>query len=319
MYKSSVRRSLAALLLPLVLLSATVSCTVDAHMDKGGKTESDSTAVDSTLARLVPVEISMVDRGPISDYIHLDGTVTTEDIVEVYSLVSGHVAQLRVEAGDRVRAGDTLMVLEDAEILLEAQRAANDLNKAEQDFARLEDLSRQKLVSSQELDEARYRLESARLGRDTAELAVTRTRVQAPISGIVAERHVGVGAWIQGSTPLFKLLDDRELIAVLNLPEKELDRIAVRQEVQVILQSSDNEVKGWIKRISPVVDPASGTVEVTVAIPDANHRLRSGMFASFAIVTGTREQAVLIPKRSIVYDRNRLIVYVIEEGKARRR
>lgn len=322
MFQTRVRQRLAALLLCLAPAAALFSCSVDARMEKDGKSGSDTTAIDSMLAKRVPVEVALVGRGPISDFIRLDGPLTTEATVQVFALVSGHVAELRVEAGDRVRAGDTLLVLEDEEILLAEQRTRNDLRKAEQDFTRQEKLANQNLVSSQELDEARYRLESARLNWESARLAVTRTRVTAPISGMVAERHVGEGTFIQMSTPLFRLVDDRELIAVLDLPEREVGRIAVRQEVRVSLQGQDKPLQGWIKRISPVVDAASGTVQVTVAVPgalpSAGHTLRSGMFAGFAIVTGTRDQAVLIPKKALVYDRNRLIAYTIKDGKARR-
>jgi len=318
MFQTRVRQRLAALLLCLAPAAALISCSVDARMEKDGKSGSDSTAIDSMLAKRVPVEVALVGRGPISDFIRLDGPLTTEATVQVFALVSGHVAELRVEAGDRVRAGDTLLVLEDEEILLAEQRTRNDLRKAEQDFSRQEKLAEQNLVSSQELDEVRYRLESARLNWESARLAVTRTRVTAPISGMVAERHVGEGTFIQMSTPLFRLVDDRELIAVLDLPEREVGRIAVRQEVRVSLQGQEKPLQGWIKRISPVVDAASGTVQVTVAVPGAGHSLRSGMFAGFAIVTGTRDLAVLVPKKALVYDRNRLIAYTIKDGKARR-
>lgn len=235
MYQPRVRLRLAALLtflLPALLL---VSCSVDARMGKDTKAEGDSTAIDSALARKVPVEVASVGRGTIRDFIRLDGTLATEASVEVYALVSGHVAGLRVEAGDRVRAGDTLLVLEDEEILLAEQRTRNELKKAEQDLARLEALAERELVSSQELDEARYRHEAARLNWESARLARLRTRVTAPIPGIVAERKVDKGAWIQPSTGLFRLVDDRELISVLDLPEREVSRIAVRQPVQVRL------------------------------------------------------------------------------------
>jgi membrane fusion protein (multidrug efflux system) len=319
MYHPRVRQRLAALLLLVLPSALVISCSVDARMGKDDKAASDSSAIDSALAKKVPVEVATVERGTISDYIRLDGTLTTEASVEVFALVSGHVASLRAEAGDRVRAGDTLLVLEDEEILLAEQRTRNELAKAEQDLIRLESLAERNLVSSQELEEARYLREAARLNWESARLARTRTRVTAPISGVVAERRVGKGAYIQPSTGLFRLVDDRELISVLDLPEREVARIAVRQAVQVTLQGQERPLAGWIKRISPVVDPASGTVQVTVAVPGEGKALRSGMFAGFSIVTGTREQAVLVPKRSLVYDRNRLIAFTVKDGKAQRK
>ena len=64
----------------------------------------------------------------------------------------------------------------------------------------------------------------------------------------------------------------------------------------------DQQFDGWVKRISPVVDPRSGTFKVTVGVNDRFEALRPGIFVSVRIVTDTREQAVLVPKNAIVYD-----------------
>ncbi len=309
-----------SILLLLSLFSALLAgCSVDAKQEKQDET-ADGEKKDSLETRLVPVEVTAVERGRIHDYIHLDGAVSTESTIEVYSLVGGHVAELRVEAGDRVSEGDTLLVLEDAEIVLEEERTALELKQADREWERLQSLAEKGLVSPQEKDKASTDLERARLNWKSARLALDRSRITAPISGVVSERLVNLGAWIQRSNPLFRLVDDRELIAELDLPEKDLQRVRLQMPVDVVARSvGDTPFAGWVKRISPVVDPASGTIRVTVGIRDPQTRLRSGMYASFSIIAGTHENAVLVPKRSLLYERNRVVAFVVKDKKAERR
>jgi RND family efflux transporter MFP subunit len=76
---------------------------------------------------------------------------------------------------------------------------------------------------------------------------------------------------------------------------------------------------GWIKRISPVVDPATGTCKVTIGIKDRQNRLRNGMFVRTEIVIDTHEDAVLAPKNALIYENDLEWVYVIEDSIAVRK
>jgi len=81
---------------------------------------------------------------------------------------------------------------------------------------------------------------------------------------------------------------------------------------------SGQEFTGWVKRISPVVDPGSGTFKVTVGIRDQFESLRPGMFVSVRIVTDTHHDAILLPKQAIVYDGGDKYVFVLRDTVAKR-
>ncbi len=299
-------------------LACCISCQVE-H----GRAEGEGAEDDSSEVRLVPVEVETVTRGRIRSFIHLNSVIETEAAVQVFPLVSGHVAEIRVEEGRRVQSGDTLLRLEDAEILLAEERARLEYDKTLADLERLDQLKTlggTDLVTRQDLEDAEYRRDQAYLNWRSAALRVERSRVTAPIAGILSERLVRVGDYVTGGTRLFTLVDDRELIAVLDVPERELSRLGPGQGVTVrTLARGEREYGGWIKRIAPVVDPASGTVRVTVGVEDPPGQLRSGMYARCSIVTDTRENAILVPKRALLYDRDRLVVYVVEDSLASRR
>jgi membrane fusion protein, multidrug efflux system len=303
-------------LLPGLILALFLGCQVQAGREQG----QGMSAADSLELRRVPVETVTVGRGRIEAFVHLSAAVTSEAEVKVYSLVGGHVARLLVEEGRRVEAGDTLLVLEDAEILLAEARARLELAKARTDRERVEELARGDLVSEQDRDEARFAEERAELAWRSARLAVERSRVRAPIAGVVSRRSVQLGDLVSPSQPLFTLVDDRDLIAVLDVPEREWPRLRIGQSVRVeSVALAGEDLVGRIKRIAPTIDPASGTLRVTVALGDASARLRSGMYARFSIVVDTREQALLVPKQALVFDREQPFAWVALDTTAQRR
>jgi len=306
----SARRLGQAGLLCFGLWLSALGCQV--QMGRG-----DEKGADSTKATPVPVETETVSLGSMSSRLHLNGVLGTEAEIKVYPLVAGHVGRIRVEEGSRVRAGDTLLVLEDAEILLNERRLRLELDKAEADLQRVRQLAESRMVPDQDLADAEFTSRRSRLAWESARLAVQRSRVTAPISGVVGRRLVQEGDFVSTGTQLFTVVDDQRLIAVLDVPERELDRLRLRQPVELEVAAAPGAPReGWIKRISPVVDAASGTVRVTVGVEDAGRRLRAGMYARFSILTDQRDSVVVVPKRALVYDRDQSFVWVARDTSA---
>ncbi|MFA7331308.1 MAG: efflux RND transporter periplasmic adaptor subunit [Candidatus Delongbacteria bacterium] len=301
-----------------VLLLSSLALLTGACQVQTGRGESNP--ADSNKVQPVPVELETVVLGSMASRLHLNGVLTTEGEIKVYPLVAGHVGRLRVEEGDRVRRGDTLLVLEDAEILLSERRLRLEMEKAAQDLERVRQLAEARLVPEQDLSDAQYLADKAKLAWESARLTVQRSRVTAPVGGVVGRRLVQQGDFVQPGSQLFTLVDDRELISVLDVPERDLVRLRQGQSVDVTPSSGDGSVRqGWIKRISPVVDPASGTLRVTVGVKDSGSALRAGMYARFSILTDTRNDVVVVPKRALVYDRDLSYVWVAGDSSAVRR
>lgn len=110
------------------------------------------------------------------------------------------------------------------------------------------------------------------------------------------------------------------LQAVLNVPERELARLAAGQPARLQVDALPGELFiGRIERISPVVDSASGTFRVTIALDGHGERLRPGMFGRFHIVYDSRDYAVLVPVAAVMNEDGRQSVFVVEDGEAQRR
>ncbi|MFH1069077.1 MAG: efflux RND transporter periplasmic adaptor subunit [Candidatus Glassbacteria bacterium] len=269
---------------------------------------------DEQAANAVPVEVDSVRRGEVYDFILQNASVETENGVEVFSRLVGEVVALSVEEGSRVRQGDELCRLEDDDYRLTRDKAKVVYEKKKSDCERLENMFGKQLVSEKELEEARFNLDQARIEWEQASLNLRRTRITAPISGVVTNRHVKLGERVTTSEPVFKIVEMDEKIAVVHLPERETGRVTTGQ--RAFLQTDnlpDQRFEATVKRVSPVMDAASGTFKVTVGVKDLRNLLKPGMYVAVHIITDTHSAALLIPKAAVVYDNGLPYAYFVRE------
>ena len=109
------------------------------------------------------------------------------------------------------------------------------------------------------------------------------------------------------------------MIARVYVPGQYMNAIRLDQRVFVQAEFLDSlRFEGWVKRISPVVDPKSGTFKVTVGVTDASRQLRPGIFIEVQIITDTHLQATLLPKGAVVYDGGARYVFAVRDSLATR-
>ncbi len=295
----------------------------DAHSENGsnGKASDEVSKTEdkqkSKKDELTPVETTVVTTGEISSYILLSSNLETERMTDVYSRVQGLVTKIPVEEGDFVKEGQLLMQLEPDELALQEARARVDYEQEKNLYERKQAMFEKQLLSKEEFETAKFSVEAKRILWQEAKLNLERTQITAPISGFIGERLRRPGDRIQPADKLFNIVNNDEMIAVLHVPEKEIGVIRKGQQAFVTSQHlGEEEFSGWIKRVSPVVDPRSGTFKVTIGIKNEKSRLRPGMFVNAHIITDVHSNTVLIPKTAIVYENDNVHVFAVRDGKA---
>ena len=285
-------------------------------------TEGDSASGDSSATKTrdaVPVETAMAISGDISSYLVFSSTVETEAAVEIHPEVSGRVEEVRVEEGDQVSAGDLLVRLENDQALLEHRESEVNLRHSEISFKRTEQMFTRKLISAQEYEDNQYQLDQARLRLERASLDLTHTEIRAPFTGMITSRQVQVGARVAPGVKLYDLVKLDDIIARVHVPGRYLRTVQIGQVAEVASDFlEDMSFEGYVKRISPVVDPNSGTCKVTIGLRDQWEHLRPGMFVSVRVVIDTHQDAILVPKEAVVYDGSDRYVFVVSDSAAQR-
>jgi membrane fusion protein, multidrug efflux system len=288
------------------------------------------------------VRAHRVSRRPVSTYVVANTTLEAVRHVTVYSRLNALVSELLVEEGDAVREGRTLARLDDREIRNEfeqariaVEQARLTLRQAEvkaqlsnHSYERAVSLFEQKLTSREEfdqaallnqtdslgLDNARQQLEGATSRLEAARIQLAYTTVESPITGVVTDRKVDVGSRVNVGEALFDIQEFPPLWARIFVPERALPELTVGQPARVRVESYPDRVfEGRIRMISPTVDVASGTIRVTIELSQHGSLLRPGMFGTVNIATQTRADAVVVPRRALLRERDQTFVFVIRE------
>jgi RND family efflux transporter MFP subunit len=291
---------------------------------------SDSATVKSTgapgrmgpqkeMSNTVPVEVTPVIRGEISSYLLYNSTLETEEMADVYSRIPGLIEKLYVEEGQVIRKDQPLLQIEEDEYQLEEEKAKLQYDKQRSEYERFTALKDKNLVSVEEYETARLNLRQAELQWKQAKLNLDYTIVRSPIDGVIGERFVRLGDRIQMTTRLFVISNPQDKLVKIYVPQDELPKCYIDQSAMVFTDVlSDQSFIGWVKRISPIVDPTSGTFKVTVGIQDSRNQLRPGMFVSVRLIVDTREQTLLLPKASLVYENERTYFFLVESDSVKK-
>ncbi len=265
-----------------------------------------------------PVEVA--DTTLDSVFASYAGTTTLEAEAEadIVAKTSGVVLELLVEEGDPVEAGQVVARLDGDRLRLEASRAKSTLDKLENDFNRSEGVYAKGLISHDQFEKLRFDLESQRATYEMTQLELSYIEVRSPIAGVVSERLVKAGKLVNQFESLFRVDDFDPLEAALFVPERELGNLRAGLDAQVSVDAAPGELFiGQVARISPIVDPATGTFKVTVELPQPDPRLKPGMFARINIVHDVRDSVVTVPRDALIIEDRGAYVFAIDWQESR--
>jgi RND family efflux transporter MFP subunit len=278
----------------------------------------------------VPVSVNEAGHEPISAFVQTTGTVkavrSADLVTEVkgnYYLQTNPATGQPFSLGDQIRKGQTLVKLENREyelnIQLESVKLEQKLSKQEYDKQKA--LYEKGGVTLRELTNAEKAYINAQAALEEARLNMEKLSVQAPFTGVITQLpHHTQGTQVSANTTVAKIMDFRELIMEVSLPEKTLETIKAGQLVKVDHYSLQSEtLEGKVTEISPAVDPTTRMFDAKLKVRNPNKSLRPGMFVKANVLVEHKDSVITLP-REIVLERNdRKIVYVVQKDRARER
>ncbi|HEY3172194.1 MAG TPA: efflux RND transporter periplasmic adaptor subunit [Thermoanaerobaculia bacterium] len=302
MRQSHTRESLSA----AVLLSLALVSTVTAGCSK--KKEAKGFAPPP-----VPVEVAEATRGNVRESLHALGTIEAAERVKVTAEIDAIARELPFDEGRLVRKGQVLAVLNDAELRADAGRVAAIRDQARLTSQRFEQLSREKIASSQDRDNARAALRVAEANVRLAQARLKKTRILAPFSGVVGSRLVSPGVYLKAGDAITELARIDTVKVAFAVPERYLADLRRGANVTVTtVVFPGKEFTGSVNVVDPILDPGTRSARLTAVIPNPSGDLRPGMSADVNAVLAERAQAVTVPDEAVFAEGDRNYVFVVQ-------
>lgn len=278
----------------------------------------------------------------VPDVVEAVGTLRAAETSQLAAQMMGNIVEIRVREGDRVRRGQVLAVIDEAQPRAALDRATagelvaqqestaseSDFALAEATFKRYQTLYDRKSVSPQEFDEIKARYQAAQARREMAHAgqaqakavlqqahtALSYTHIVAPFDGVITEKKADVGALANPGMPIFTVEDLRRHRLEASVNESDLQYVRQGQQVPVLVDALGNrQLKGKVVEIVPAADPASHSFVVKVELP-SDPSLRSGLFGRAQFARGERS-ALLIPRTAVVERGQLQGIYVLDQNK----
>ena len=276
-----------------------------------------------------PVTLSTAESQAVTQIVNVSGTVTSPNSSVLSPSIGGLVERNNVDAGDRVAAGDVLVVLDRELVSLTLERAVAEetqariaLDDSRRRLSEAEKVGPQRGIAESEIkslraevtqDEAALKSATAAVREQQAILA--RHQVKAPFAGVVSQRIAEVGEWVSPGNGLVELVATDGLRFDFRVPQTYFARISPDTRIDITLDAlSDQIIPGRVQAIVPVKDPGARTFLLRV-VPETQGEasFTPGMSARGAIRIDTGRTAVVVPRDALLlYPDGRRTVWVAE-------
>jgi RND family efflux transporter MFP subunit len=306
-------RTVAFILLAVAFIPVWRAITVHAKLP----------VVPAPAVHAVAVAVGRVTRQDLYSEVTITAEFRPYVEVELHAKVSGFLREMKVDFGDRVKAGQLLATLEVPELQDELRNAIATEQKAEADYTnahliymRLAAVNKQhpNLVAQQELDtaEAKDRTTAAAIAATKADVAkyntlVAHTRITAPFDGVITKRYADPGALIQAGTasdtqslPLVRVSDNYRLRLDFPVSLPYVKDTHVGDPVEVRVESlGGKSFTGIITRTTDRVEEQTRTMITEIEVPNPSLKLVPGMYATVVLKVERRPAALAIPTEAV--------------------
>jgi RND family efflux transporter MFP subunit len=255
----------------------------------------------------------------------VDGVVEAARQSTVSAQISGRVKDILFDVGDRVRAGQLIVRIDEheAEQTLagsQAQQAQAQatLKNAQATYQRAQQMFAQKFISQAALDKAQadYQVavaqaEASNAAAGQARLTRGYTAVIAPYGGVVAARHIEVGELVVPGKPLMTGFDPAEMRVIVNVPQDKIAQVGKHPDVSVEVPALNRFIKAASVRVQPLADTRTHGTEVRVNLPAQEAGIYPGMFVRTHFTVG-KNKRLMIPASTVLHRGEVAAVYVVD-------
>lgn len=281
------------------------------------KVKANRQAQNANQQNFTPVSVEAAHRQKLQSSFNKTGTIVANNEVTVVSQTAGKVTGVYASVGAYVRAGAPLFKVEDAVLSSKLASARTAYEVAKREWERAQKLHQEKIISDSDLENYQQTLQTTKSSLDSAQNDYNNATITAPISGVVTERAVDLGATVSSGTTVATLVDNSNYKITVNVSEQQAFKLNPGNKVTLETNVyPDVKLSGRVKSISAKSDSVhTFPVEITID-NDPEHPLKSGIFGKVIFDLDSSAAVLAVPREALVSSIKTPQIYVVENGRA---
>jgi membrane fusion protein (multidrug efflux system) len=304
-------KSVLILMGAVLALIALALPKIGALNGKAGSNGTASPARDQSMA----VRMQAIHAEKLGDKILTVGTILPNEEVEIRSEISGKIERIFFQEGGRVKKGEPLVKINDAELQAQFLRAQSRLALAEQQEQRRRQLFEKNLASQEEFNTAVNELNITKAELQLVKTQLAKSEIRAPFEGVIGLRFLSEGSYISPATRITTLQDNNTVKIDFKVPEKYAPAINPGDKINFTMHESARTFTGAIYARDTKIDPVSRTLHVLARSPNPEGVILPGSFANVEVVLQEKE-ALMIPAEAVIPELKGHRVLLYKNGKA---
>lgn len=268
---------------------------------------------DDILDKAVPVFVEELETQTFRHYLKVQGNVDSDRTIAIMPKSGGTVKEIHAKAGDIVKEGQVLAVL-DGEIVKKQVKAIDtQLELAEDMYQRQSKLREDDIGSEVEYLQIKNQVESLRDQKATLQEQYDNFVIKATIDGTIDRATLKLGETVGPERLAFQIVNSDALKIIAELSERYINTLQESNQVEITFPSLDTKINTNIDVISRVINPGNRTFTIEIHIPNENGNIRPNMTSTLRINDYTAENQIVIPANALQISNGDRFVYVAEQ------
>ncbi len=265
-----------------------------------------------------PATVSTVEARPVTwtPVIEAIGTVNAAQGVDLTVESAGVVKEILFQPNTTVEAGALLLRLDDVVQTADVEAARTQAELERGNLVRAQDLTRRGVVTNVSLDQSQAAAQAAEAQLARANAVLEQRQLAAPFAGTVGLPRVDLGQYVTPGTIVATLQDISTMRVDFSLPEQDLPKLSIGQEIQVQIEGLDETFSGELTGIDPRVDPATRLVALRGSITNAQGKLTPGQFVRIQVGLPAENGVIALPQTALSSSLYGDYVYLVRPSEA---
>lgn len=273
-----------------------------------------------TIDKHTKVEVLQLSPQSLKGYASYVGHLEPRTSITISAELAGIVEQVSIDQGSVVQENQMIAQIDTERLSLNYQLKRSNFELATQDYKREKQLVKKKISTDAKLSTLKNKRDVSKLMLQLAKLDLERSKVVSPISGVIKNKYIESGEYIGKGAKLVEVFDISRVLAVINIPERDIRFVKRGKRVQVSVEAyPSRKFSGKIKNIGLEADKKSRSFEIEALVDNEEQLLLPGMLIRVHMLKFNLNNQIVIPRHTIQESESGSFVYIVKDGRTQRR